>query len=164
MRRKFEALAGKHRFTIVRADQPFTDRTQSFGTSQVIGPYASVTSPTANETHFWAFVDLDSSNWFTATEPGKNLASSVSFQCSNISPSAIQRTAPEDNTGNRYCIYSLRSPSHIVGAKLLPKNNVVLSVKENDAVSHLLWNGREFKFENTVELAKTSLEYFVSSK
>jgi hypothetical protein len=84
MRRKFEALAGKHRFTIVRADQPFTDRTQSFGTSQVIGPYASVTSPTANETHFWAFVDLDSSNWFTATEPSKNLASSVSFQCSNF--------------------------------------------------------------------------------
>lgn len=81
-----------------------------------------------------------------------------------ISPSAIHRTAPEDNTGNRYCIYSLRSPSHIAGAKLLPKNNVVLSVRENGAVSHLLWNGREFKFENTVELAKTSLEYFVSTK
>jgi len=87
MRKKFEALATEHQFTLIRSDGTFTG--WAFGTSLVIGPYSSFASSTPYDSYFYTFAPVNWKNQFFGAIPER------------------MRTQAEDNTGNRYLIQTL---------------------------------------------------------
>eukprot|EP00727_Mastigamoeba_balamuthi_P011700 m51a1_g7152 putative actinfragmin kinase (811) ;mRNA; r:336152-339089 len=119
MRRRFEALAGQRLFTLVRCDHPAEDG--GCGSSQAIGPHATTLAPTPSECCFCTYVDAAPEGLLQALRPPARL-----------------RTAPEDNTGTRYCVRRLDLAGAAVRSALVLGPCVVVAT--DDCV--LAWRPR----------------------
>jgi hypothetical protein len=87
------------------------------GTSQAIGPYRTVYTPTSQSTSFSVFVD------------SQDFKKKNNFQDICIPPE-IPRTDPRDNTGNRYSITTFANKNIFCGVFLDDMRIVTSEVKK----------------------------------
>jgi predicted amidohydrolase len=104
MSRKFERLSVESNVHIIRCDTPMWS---AMGTSQMIAPYRTVTSPTFTETDFCVYIDKRYVN-----EPKNTYRTESDMALENdwkeitIDPSYV-RTDSHDNVHNRYNVITI---------------------------------------------------------
>eukprot|EP01114_Cavostelium_apophysatum_P006961 TRINITY_DN1857_c0_g1_i4.p1 TRINITY_DN1857_c0_g1~~TRINITY_DN1857_c0_g1_i4.p1 ORF type:complete len:673 (-),score=128.41 TRINITY_DN1857_c0_g1_i4:49-2067(-) len=155
MSRKFETTCTANKMTLVRCDAPFTGN--ALGSSQVISPYATYYTPTYLPVTFSVFIDkrmgnafqLDQSNSdYEQMNAGKLNRSSSSDLLDNYFPAVTKvvtqtRTAPVDNTGSRYTVFTYADHSDSIHHVQFLDNMRVASASGDGTVR--IWNIHRIK-------------------
>jgi predicted amidohydrolase len=103
MRRKFEAICLSEGFSLIRCDRP-----SGTGTSQVITPCSTFITSSLKAGYFYSFIDKKR---LTSSTPTSTY---VTLQPLHLGETGErERTAQEDNNGNRYLVRHLSSISSL---------------------------------------------------
>jgi hypothetical protein len=118
MRSKFLRMAGLHDMWLLRCDAP----DPAFGTTQLIGPYSSVSAPSGGPCCVTVSIDRDADNHFGRCSRGPNR----------------ERTKLEENTGSCYDVRSFAPPP---SASTVPRLAVAAAWVTPNAVAAVYSDG-----------------------
>jgi predicted amidohydrolase len=131
MSRKFERKCVEHGVHLIRCDVPMHG---AMGSSQMIGPYRTVYSPTFEETQFTVYVDkrdTTTTHERTMYRTGIDYISNNDYSTKIVDSSYI-RSDDLDNIHNGYNVYSMQSnyTTPVVAACFLDKLYVITASAE----------------------------------